>query len=95
MLILTANTLKVVTGQKILLASNKKSNMDFRLAYLHWTMAYSKGHAHFDYKYLANDNRTIIAMITANITIFIHEKLFIRMIMTCISLLALMRCQIL
>ena len=47
-------------GQVLLFPTHRKQHVAFRLAYLHLTMAHSKGHqghAHFNWKYLANGDR--------------------------------------
>ena len=50
-----------LVGQTLLLSSNKKSCLDFRLVYLHLTWDHSNGqdqcHAHFNCEYIMNGDR--------------------------------------
>ena len=46
-------------GQILLLPTNRKLHNVFPLAYLYLTLTHSKGqgHTHFNYEFLANDDR--------------------------------------
>ena len=56
---ITIRSSRPLKGHTLLLSSYGKSCMGFWLAYLHWTLVYSKGkgHAHSDCEYIVNGYR--------------------------------------